>query len=122
MRWLGATMAAITFILAGAATAAAQALGGNYNYDRAARHFAGSRYGYRTLYSSTPGFNRMTFTPFGYQSQFVEPAYSRQRISPAGYERYDYIPGLGGATMTPFGYSSYYIPGFSYGYAVPLTK
>jgi hypothetical protein len=121
MRWLGAIMAAMILSLLAATTATAQTPG-NYNYDRAYRHFARSRYSYRTLYSSTPGFNRMTFTPFGYQSQFLEPAYSRQRITPAGYDRYDYIPGLGGATQTPLGFNSYYIPGFGYGYSVPYVR
>ncbi len=121
MRWLGLTLAAIGLTLIGSTKVSAQSPA-SYNLDRAQRHFLVSRSGYRTLYSSTPGTNSVTVGPNLYQSQFVEPSYSRQTISPRGYERYDAIPGLGGSTMTPLGVSSYYVPGFGYGYAVPLVK
>jgi hypothetical protein len=109
---------AMSLTLFGAAKVSAQTPG-NYNYDRAYRHFLASRYSYRTLYSSTPGTSSATYSPFGYRSQFIEASYSRQWIAPGVYGRYDYVPGLGGTTMTPFGANSYYIPGFGYGYSVP---
>ncbi len=121
MRWLGLTVAAIGLTLLGSTKVSAQSLT-SYNRDRAQRHFLVSRSSYRTLYSSTPGMSRVTTGPNLYQTQFVEPSYSRQTISPRGYERYDAIPGLGGTTMTPLGVSSYYVPGFGYGYAVPLVQ
>jgi hypothetical protein len=79
-----------------------------------------SRYSYRTLYSSIPGNGGVSYGPFGYQSQFVEPAFSRQWITPFGYGRFDVIPGMGSTTATPFGYTSYYAPGYGTGYHVPF--
>jgi hypothetical protein len=114
-------MATMSLILGGAATAQAQPPL-DYNYLRAASHFAGSRYSYRVLYSSIPGSGSATYAPFFYQSQFVEPSFSRQRIMPYGYERFDVVPGAGGTTMTPFGVSTYYVPGFSSGFYVPYRR
>jgi len=78
-----------------------------------------SRYSYRTLYSSVPGSGSMSATPFVYQSQFIEPSFSRQRIMPQGYDRFDLIPGFGSAIFTPFGFSNYYAPGFGHGFVAP---
>jgi hypothetical protein len=108
----------MSLLLTTATTADAQTPA-DYNAARAYQHFMGSRYSYRTLYSSNPGSGRMTATPFTYQSQFIEPGFSQQRITPYGYERFDAVPGLGGTTMTPFSYSSYYVPGFGYHYVAP---
>jgi hypothetical protein len=105
----------------GTATASAQPLA-DYNYARAYHHFRMSRYSYRTLYSSIPGQGGVSYGPFGYQSQFVEPAFSRQWITPYGYGRFDLVPGSGGTAVTPFGYSSYFAPGFGTGYYVPFRS
>jgi hypothetical protein len=121
MRWHVWTAAALGLTLLGSAKVTAQTPA-NYNYDRAQRHFLASRYSYRTMYSSTPGMGNVTVGPNLYKNQFIEPSYSRQWITPRGYERFDAIPGLGGTTVTPFGVSSYYVPGFGYGYAAPLRK
>jgi hypothetical protein len=61
----------------------------------------------------------MMSTPFTNQSQFIEPSFSRQRIMPSGYERFDLIPGMGSAIFTPFGFNTYYVPGFGRGYVAP---
>ena len=123
MRTHGICLAIGTMIqmLGGAATAEAQPPL-SYNYLRAYSHFAGSRYRYRTLYTSIPGSGSATFAPFFYQGQFIEPSFSRQRIMPHGYSRFDVVPGSGGATMTPFGFSTYYVPGFSTGFYVPFRR
>ena len=112
------TIATLSLLSGWLPTAAAQTPA-DYNYARATQHFLGSRYSYRTLYSSRPGSGSVTYSPFGYQSQFVEPGFTRQRIMPYGYERFESVPGLGGTTVTPFGFSSYYVPGFGYGYYAP---
>jgi hypothetical protein len=121
---MGWVMATISLILGGTATAqvpqAPPPL--DYNYVRAYRHFAGSRYSYRVLSSSVPGSGSVTVAPFVYQSQFIDPAFSRQRIMPSGYERFQVVPGSGAMIMTPWSYSSNYVPGFSYGYYVPWTR
>ena len=114
-------MGVISLMLGSAATTKAQAPV-DYNYLRASRHFAGSRYGYRVLYSSVPGSGSMTITPFLYQSQFVEPSFTRQRIMPHGYSRFDVVPGSGGTTMTPFGFRTHYVPGFTSGFYVPYRR
>jgi hypothetical protein len=111
----------MTLMLGGAARAEAQPQV-SYNYLRAYSHFAGSRYSYRTLYSSIPGSGSATYAPFVYQSQFVEPAFSRQRMMLHGYSRFDVVPGSGGTTMTPFGFSSYYVPGFTSELYVPYRR
>ncbi|HTU19831.1 MAG TPA: hypothetical protein VMG10_17340 [Gemmataceae bacterium] len=117
-RWLYLAMGTMSLMLGSAATVEAQPPV-NYNYLRAYQHFAGSRYSYRVLYSSVPGSGSATVAPFFYQSQYIEPAFSRQRIMPHGYSRFDVIPGSGGTTMTPFGFSTYYVPGFTSGFYVP---
>jgi hypothetical protein len=119
--WIGLALGAMSLVLGIAAPALAQSPWSD-NYLRASRHFAASRYSYRTLYSSVPGSGSVMYAPFVYQSQFIEPSYSRQRLMPHGYERFEVIPGSGGAAMTPFGFSTYYIPGFSYGYYVPYGR
>jgi hypothetical protein len=119
-RWLLAS--ALGMILGTAATVEAQPPTGNYNYDRAYRHFLNSRYSYRTLYSSLPGSGSVTVTPFAYESRFIEPGFIRQRITPFGYERFDAVPGHGGMTLLPFSVSSYYVPGYGTGYAVPFAR
>jgi hypothetical protein len=111
-------MAAISSMLGGTARATAQTPA-SYNYDRAYRHFLGSRYSYRTLYSSLPGAGSVAVTLFVYQSQFIDPAFSKQWITPYFYERFDAFPGLGGMTLTPFSFSSYYAPGFGHGLYAP---
>ena len=116
-RWMGT----LSLLLAAATTADAQPPL-DYNHARAYHHFRMSRYSYRTLYSSIPGQGGVIYGPFGYQSQFVEPAFSRQWITPYGYGRFDLVPGHGGTTMTPFGSSSYYVPGFATGYHVPFRR
>jgi hypothetical protein len=105
-------------MLGGAANAVAQTPA-DYNYNRAYRHFVTSRYSYRTLYSSVPGSGSVMATPFVYQSQFIEPSFSRQRIMPQGYDRFDLIPGFGSAIFTPFGFSNNYTPGFGRGLVAP---
>jgi hypothetical protein len=117
-RWICLALATISFIPAGAANAVAQtpAL---YNYNRAYQHFLGSRYSYRTLYSSVPGSGSMMATPFFYQSRFIEPSFSRQRIWPYGYDRFDLIPGFGSAAVTPFGFANFYTPGYGRGFVAP---
>jgi hypothetical protein len=117
--WLCLTIGSLSLFVGWLPTAAAQTPA-DYNYARATSHFLGSRYSYRTLYSSRPGSGSVTYGPFGYQSQFIEPGFTRQRIMPYGYERFELIPGLGGTTMTPFGPNSYYVPGFGYGYYAPI--
>ena len=112
------TLATVSLMLGATAKVAAQTPA-SYTYDRAYRHFLNSRYSYRTLYSSVPAAGSVMYTPFAYQSQFVEPSFSRQRITPYAYERYDAIPGYGGMTLTPLGFSSYYTPGFSRGFYAP---
>lgn len=119
--WFCLAMATMSLMLGGAMIARAQPPV-NYNYLRASQHFANSRYRYRVLYSSVPGSGSVTVTPFFYQSQFLEPAFSRQRIMPHGYERFDVVPGSGGTTMTPFGFNTYYVPGSSSGYYVPYRR
>lgn len=121
IRRIGLVLGAMTIIFAIAAPAAAQSPWTD-NYLRAYSHFAGSRYSYRTLSSFGPGAGSVMASPFVYQSQFIEPSYSRQRIMPHGYERFDVVPGFGGATMTPFGFSTYYVPGYSYGYYLPYAR
>lgn len=116
--WLCLTIAALGLLPGGLPSAAAQTAA-EYNYNRATAHFLGSRYSYRVLYSSRPGSVSMTYSPFGYQGQYIEPSYTRQRITPYGYERYETIPGIGGATMTPFSFSNYYMPGYGYTYIAP---
>ena len=119
-RWVYGAMATISLMLVETASSVAQVpTPTNYNSERAQRHFAASRYSYRTLYSTVPGSGSVTYSPFLNQSQFVEPGYNRQRITPFGYERFDAIPGLGGTTITPFGVNGYYVPGFGYGYYAP---
>jgi len=123
MRRHGMCVAMVTMALMLGSTATAEAQAPvSYNYLRAYSHFAGSRYSYRVLYSSIPGSGSMTVAPFVYQSQFIEPSFSRQRIMPHGYSRFDVVPGSGGATMTPFGFSTYYVPGFSTGFYVPFRR
>ncbi len=117
-RWIYGTLGTMSLILAATPAAVAQTPA-SYNYNRAYRHFLGSRYSYRMLYSPSPGSGSVTYGPFGMQSQFIEPSFSRQQITPYGYARFDVVPGLGGATMTPFGFSSYYVPGFGRGYYAP---
>ena len=116
-RWMGT----LSLLLAATTTADAQPPM-DYNYARAYRHFQASRYSYRTLYSSIPGQGEEIYGPFGYQSRFVEPAFSRQWITPYGYGRFDLVPGQGGTAVTPFGSSSYYVPGFATGYHVPFRR
>lgn len=119
-QWVYLTLATVSLILGQTAAAVAQVpTPANYNSERAQRHFAASRYSCRTLFTSVPGSGSVTYSPLLYQSQFVEPGYSRQRLSPYGYERFDAIPGLGGTTITPFGANGYYVPGFGYGYYAP---
>jgi hypothetical protein len=121
IRWIGLALGAMAVILGIAAPATAQSPWTD-NYLRAYTHFAGSRYSYRTLSSFAPGAGGVMATPFVYQSQFIEPAFSRQRIMPYGYDRFDVVPGFGGMTMTPFGFSRYYVPGYSYGYYLPYAR
>ena len=83
-------------------------------------HTCPSRYSYRTLYASVPGSGSVMATPFVYQSQFIEPSFSRQRIMPQGYDRFDLIPGYGSAIFTPFGFSNSYNPGFGRGLVAPF--
>ena len=70
-RWICWTTGTLGLLLAGATTASAQPLV-DYNSARAYRHFLMSRYSYRTLYSSIPGYGGVSYGPFGYQSQFVK--------------------------------------------------
>ncbi|MGH7227046.1 MAG: hypothetical protein ACRELF_27840 [Gemmataceae bacterium] len=114
-------MATMSLALGGAATVEAQQPV-SYNYLRAYSHFAGSRYSYRTLYSSVPGSGSVTVTPFLYQHQFIEPSFSRQRIMPHGYSRFEVVPGSGSTTMTPFGLRTNYVPGFSSIFYVPYRR
>lgn len=118
MRWrcIGLALAAVCTLLGGMATAQTPT---SLTYDRAYRHFLASRYSYRTLYSSVPGSGSVMAAPFVYQSQFIDPGFSRQRITPFGYERFDAYPAQGGMTLTPLGYSNYYVPGFGYGLYAP---
>lgn len=116
--WILCTVGAVGVILGTAEKASAQPLL-QYNYNRAYSHFVNSRYSYRVLYSSMPGSGSFYVSPFGYQNQFVEPGFIRQRITPFGYERFDAVPGYGGMMMTPFASSSFYVPGFGTGYFVP---
>lgn len=118
MRWICSAFAVVTLMLGGAADAAAQAPA-SITYGRAYQHFLNSRYSYRTLYSSVPGSRRMMYAPFVYQSQFIEPSFSRQRISPYGYDRFDLVPGYGSAILTPFGMSGFYSSGFGHGIVAP---
>ncbi len=111
-------LATVTLLLGSAANAAAQTPA-TITYGRAYQHFVNSRYSYRTLYSSVPGSGRVMYSPFVYQSQFIEPSFSRQRISPYGYDRFDLIPGYGSATMTPFGMGGFYSSGFGRGIVAP---
>lgn len=121
MRWCSICLiSAVTSIMLGEAAKVAAQTPASYNYDRAYRHFLGSRYSYRTLYSSMPGSGSVTYTPFFYQGQFIDPAFSKQWLTPYGYERFDAIPALGGMTLTPFGFSSYYVPGFGHSLYVPF--
>jgi hypothetical protein len=90
-----------------------------YNSARAYHHFLMSSSSYRTLYSSVPGSGYAIYSPWGYQSQFVQPGYIQQRLTPFGYERFDAVPSSGGMIVTPFGFQSYYYPGFGVGYFVP---
>lgn len=122
MRWrsIYLILATVGAVLAGEAKVVAQSPAAVYNYNRAYQHFLGSRYSYRTYTSYTAGASRATYTPFMYQSQYIEPSYSRQRITPAGYDRYDYIPGYGGAFYTPFGMGGYYFRGYHYGMIAPV--
>ncbi len=113
------TLAIVSVLLATTEKAAAQTPA-SYNYDRAYRHFLGSRYSYRTLYSSIPGSGSVVYTPYFYQSQYIDPAFSKQWITPFGYERFDAIPSLGGMTLTPFGFNSYFAPGFGHGLYAPF--
>jgi hypothetical protein len=119
MRWrrIGLTLATLSLIL-GVNTASAQTPA-SYTYERAYRHFVNSRSCYRTLYSSVPSSGSVMYTPFGYQSQFIEPSFSRQRITPFAYERFDAFPGFGGTTLMPFGFNSYYFSGFGHGIIAP---
>jgi hypothetical protein len=71
------------------------------------------------MYSSVPGSGSVMATPLVYESQFIEPSFSRQRIMPGGYDRFDLLPGMGSAIFTPFGFNSYYLPGFGHGYVAP---
>lgn len=127
MRWrcICLMLTAMSLLLGGAAKATAQTPA-SYNYARAYGHFLGSRYPYRTLYSSIPGSGSVMYTPFVYQSQFIEPAFSKQWITPYFYERFDAFPGSGGMTLTPFSFSSYYAPGFAHGlyapYGAPIIR
>jgi hypothetical protein len=109
--WIVRTVAVLGSLLSAAMAAHAQPTG-NFNYDRAYAHFLNSRYSYRQMYSPIPGSSSVSVGPLGYQSQFVESGFIRQRISPLGYERYDAVPGHGGMTLMPFGMSSYYVPGY----------
>jgi hypothetical protein len=120
MRWrcICLMLTAMSFSLGGGAKATAQTPA-SFNYARASSHFLGSRYSYRTLYTSIPGSGSVTYTPFFYQSQFIEPAFSKQWITPYFYERFDAIPAVGAMTLTPFSLSSYYAPGFGYGLYAP---
>lgn len=120
MRWrcICFVSAAMTLSLGGAAEATAQTPA-SYNSARAYSHFLGSRYSYRTMYSSIPGSRSVTYSPFFAQSQFIEPAFSKQWITPYYYERFDAFPGFGGTRMTPFSFGSYYYPGFGYGLYAP---
>jgi hypothetical protein len=117
--WMCLTIGALHLLPGWLATAGAQTPA-DYNYARATSHFLGSRYSYRTFYSSKPGSGSVMYSPFGYQSQFIEPGFTRQRITPYGYERFEAVPGLGGTTATPFSFDSYYLPGFGYGYFAPI--
>ncbi len=117
-RWICLMVTTVCVLLAATGKTAAQTPA-IYNYDWAYRHFLGSRYSYRTLYSSIPGSGSVMYTPFVYQSQYIDPAFSKQWITPFGYERFDAIPSLGGMTMTPFGFNSFFAPGFGYGLYAP---
>jgi hypothetical protein len=121
VRWFRLAMGTLGLFLGEATTAGAQPPV-DYNHARASRHFLMSRYSYRTLYSSIPGYGGVNYGPFGYQSQFVEPSFSRQWITPYGYGRFDMIPGHGGMAVTPFGTSSYYAPGYGTGFYVPFRR
>jgi hypothetical protein len=120
MPWLRSclTLATLSLMLGATAKVAAQTPA-SYTYDRAYRHFLNSRYAYRTLYSSVPAAGSAVYTPFLYQSQYVEPGFSRQRITPYAYERFDAVPGFGGMTLTPFGFNSYYVPRSIHGFYAP---
>jgi hypothetical protein len=118
-RWIALSFATASVMLASTATAAAQSPA-LYNYERANRHFLNSRYGYRTLYSSVPAAGGVTYTPFSYQNQYVEPSYSKQWIVPQGYQRFDVFPGRGGTVVMPNGFSSYYSPGFNHALFAPV--
>src|SRR5579885_2864682 len=119
MRRLIWLMLATLFVLLTATEKAAAQTPASYNYDRAYRHFLGSRYSYRTLYSSVPASGSVVATPFSYQSQYIEPGFSKQWITPYYYERFDAFPGAGGTLMTPFSFSTYYAPGYGYGLYAP---
>jgi hypothetical protein len=115
------TVAMLGILLSAATTASAQPTG-NFNYDRAYGHFLNSRYSYRQMYSPLPGYGSVRVGPLGYQSQFVESGFIRQRISPLGHERFDAVPGRGGMTIMPFGMSNYYVPGYGVYSARPFPR
>lgn len=117
-RWICLMLSAMSLGLGGTAKATAQTPA-SYNHARAYGHFLGSRYNYRTLYSSIPGSGSVAYTPFIYQNQFVSPAFSKQWITLYAYGRFDMVPALGGMTLTPFRFSSYYAPGFGHGLYAP---
>lgn len=122
MRPLLLSLAALAVLVTAATDLRAQFRGpppgGNFD-PRAYQHFLNSPYSYRTYSALTPGRQAVNPIPFGYQSYYVQPGSTHQRITPWGYEGYDVVPGYGGSTVTPFGYSGYSVPGQTYQYYAP---
>jgi hypothetical protein len=87
--------------------------------DPAYRHFLLSPYSYRTYSASTPGYAGAGYTPYGYQSYYLDPGYQHQRITPRGYESYRLVPGYQTYEATPFGFRYSYTPGYGAYYFDP---
>src|SRR5262245_3689957 len=105
------TIAVLGLVLV-ATTALAQPPGAppyaSYNFERAYRHFLTSPYAYRTFSSLRSGFSAATGVyPFGEETTYLEPSVLRQRITPRGFESYEYVPGFGGTRATPWGFQAY---------------
>lgn len=95
----------------------------SYNFERAYRHFLTSPYPYRTFSSLRPGFSAATGVyPFGEETIYQEPSVLRQRITPRGFESYEYVPGYGGSLATPWGFQAYAVPGFERSFYLPPGK
>src|SRR5687768_10833897 len=87
---------ALAWLAAGAARADDHA---EYNRQRARRLFLTSPSPYKTYSGYAPGYVRQYPTPYGDAREWRTPAYSHERITPRGYERYA-APSERGYTLT----------------------